>query len=118
MGANGALVLQVEGCGGGMARWQSQRARVGRVGARIPPMAVTRPETDRAKTSRNLDSSDLSGDLSVIYLCRSVIFLCRSVIYLVIYLPFSDLQVIYFGRSVIYLCRSVIYLCHLVIYSL
>ena len=40
--------------------------------------------------TRNLDSSDFLGDLSVICLCPFDDFLCRSVIILVIYLPFSD----------------------------
>ena len=49
--------------------------------AQIPADGCHRPETDRAKISRNLDSSDLSCELTVIYLCRSVIYLCHLVIY-------------------------------------
>ena len=118
MGANRDPVLQVEGCGVGARRAGSHD---GRVWGSDPADGCHRPETDRAKISRNLDSSDLSCELTVIYLCRSMIYLCRLVIYLVIYLTFNDLSLPFSDLSLpfsVLSLPSVIYLYHSVIYSL
>ena len=61
---------QIEACGAGAARRAGgQDGRVWGVWGSDPADGCHRPETDRAKTSRNLDSSDFLGDLSVICLC-------------------------------------------------
>ena len=82
MGAsmNRGPVQRIERWGAGAARRAGSHD--GRVWSSDPADGCHRPETDRAKISRNLDSSDLSCELTVIYLCRSMIYLCHSMVYL------------------------------------
>ena len=76
---------QIEACGAGAARRAGgQDGRVRGVQSPDPADGCHRPETDRVKTSHKVTffSSDLSGDLSVIYLCPFSDFP----------VPFSDLS--------------------------